>query len=125
MDATGYHNQSGLSHQKSPNKCEFYLSQSEKWIRVKCLYEHNCVLEVLQISEKLNETMSVVSWMAGQRVPSSGFFLLNFQKFDVKTEMKGNADGMLNAEVPSPRVSQTFWGHFLCSIWVATCIDKQ
>lgn len=28
-------------------------------------------------------------------MPSSGFFLLNFQKFDVKTEMKGNADGMV------------------------------
>lgn len=97
MDATGYYNQSGLSHQKSPNKCEFYLSQSEKWIEQNAYLEHNCVLEILQISEKLIETMSVVSWMAGQRVPSSGLFLLNFQKFDVKTEMKGNADGMLNA----------------------------
>ena len=69
--------------------------------------------------------MSVVSWMAGKRVPSSGFSLLNFQKVDANTEMKENADGMLNAEVPSPRVGQTFWGHFLWSIWVDTCIDKH
>ena len=36
--------------------------------------------------------------MAGKRVPSSGFSLLNFQKVDANTEMKENADGMLNAE---------------------------
>lgn len=75
-------------------------------------------MEALQISEKLNETMSVVSWMSGKLVSSSGFSLLNFQKFDAKTEMKENADGILRAEVPSTGICQTFRGHYLCTIQV-------
>ena len=49
-------------------------------------------------------------------MPSSGFSLLNFQKVDANTEMKENADGMLNAEFLHQESARLSGGIFLCSI---------
>lgn len=69
----------------------------------KCLYERNCILGGWETSEKINETTSVLPWVERKLVPYSRFSSLNFQKFDPKTVMKENANGILKAEVPSLR----------------------